>query len=345
LDELPRRLDGVGISGPGVHGPLACKRNARLASTLLSVVGTTMLARLGFVASVLSEGLSTSRTCRLKNATPERLRALAEENLATLDRVVSFLAAHQIRLYRITSNLIPFASHPVNTLRWWEEFEGHFTALGRRFRSADIRVSMHPGQFTVLNSPNPAIVAAAVAELEYHARVLDLLGADPSGKIVLHIGGLYGGTEAAAMDRFCAVASALPREVLRRLVIENDDRLFNAEEALTVAHRVGVPVVFDWLHHHANPCATAVEQVLPLIFATWKREDGRPKVHLSSQASDGPPGAHAADIKASDALAFFSALPPGPFDCMLEAKNKDRALLKLRTALRRRGIVESDAPI
>jgi hypothetical protein len=44
----------------------------------------------------------------------------------------------------------------------------------------------------------------------------------------------------------------------------------------------------------------------------------------------------------ADALAFFEVLPPLPFDCMLEAKQKDRALLRLRAALRRRGVVETD---
>lgn len=148
--------------------------------------------------------------------------------------------------------------------------------LGRRLRALGVRVSTHPGQFTVLNSPTPAIVTAAIAELEYHARLLDTIGADTSAKIVVHIGGLYAGTETAAMDRFCSVASRLPDAVLRRLVLENDDRLFDAEEVLSAAHRLCVPVVFDWLHHNANPCRASLSEVLPAIFATWKPEDGGP---------------------------------------------------------------------
>jgi len=301
-----------------------------------------MLGRLGFVASVLTEDITTSRTCRLRNATRGRIRELIRENLDSLERIIAFLERRRILLYRITSNLIPFASHAVNELRWWDEFAGDLDALGRRFRAAGIRVSTHPGQFTVLNSPTPGIVKAAVAELEYHARLLDLLGADASSKIVLHIGGLYGGSEAAAMERFCAVASQLPAAILRRLVVENDDRLFDAEEALWVARRVRVPMVFDWLHHQANPCDAPLGEVLPAIFDTWRQEDGRPKIHLSSQAPGALPGAHAPFIDPADALACFAALPDRPFDCMLEAKEKDRALLRLRDDLRRRGVVEAD---
>ena len=98
-----------------------------------------------------------------------------------------------------------------------------------------------------------------------------------------------------------------------------------------------MPVVFDWLHHNANPCRTPLDEVLPAIFETWTTKDGPPKVHLSSQAGDGPVGAHADFVDPADALAFFAVTPPQPFDCMLEAKEKDRALLRLRT----RGVTEA----
>lgn len=300
-----------------------------------------MLAHLGFVASVLTEDLSTSRTCRLRNATPERLRALTEANLLALEQVLVFLERRRIQLYRISSNLIPFASHPINAAAWWDEYAGTFQRLGARLRALGIRVSTHPGQYTVLNSPGASIVRAAVDELVYHAKLLDALETDASCKIVLHVGGLYGGTERAAMDRFTSVAKTLPPAVRRRLVVENDDRLFDAEEVLEVARAVGIPVVFDSLHHRANPCSRPIERVLPEIFATWGPQDGRPKVHLSSQAAGGPPGAHADYIDPKDFLAFMDAAPPRPFDCMLEAKQKDRALLRLRAALRRRGIIEA----
>lgn len=300
-----------------------------------------MLARLGFVASVLSENLTTSRTCRLSNATPLRLRELTAGNLAALDQVLTFLDRNDIRLYRVSSNIIPFASHPISTVRWWKEFASDFRHLAARIRRLGVRVSMHPGQYTVLNSPSAAIVKAAVAELVYQARLLDALGTDTSSKIVIHVGGLYGGTESEAMARFIERARTLPSNVLDRLVIENDDRLFDADEVLVVHRELGIPVVFDWLHHQANPCARPVTDVLNEIFGTWKAADGRPKIHMSSQADGGPSGAHADDVAARDVLAFLRVAPDTPFDCMLEAKEKDRALLRLRKSLRRHGVVET----
>ena len=300
-----------------------------------------MLARLGFVASVLSEDLSTSRTCRLRNASEARIRELIAENLTALDRVVSFLRRHRVHLYRISSNLIPFASHRVNTVRWWDDYAEMLSRLGARLRRGGIRVSTHPGQYTVLNSPTHAIVAAARAELVYHARLLDALGAGAECKIVVHVGGLYGASEAEAMDRFVSTAVTLPDRVRRRLVVENDDRLFDADEALAVGRAAGLPVVFDWLHHRANPCRRPVADVLTEIFATWSAADGVPKIHLSSQAAGGPVGAHADFVDPRDMMAFLQVAPAMPFDCMLEAKQKDRALLRLRDELEARGIVEA----
>ena len=298
-----------------------------------------MLNRLGFVASVLGEDLTTSRTCRLANATPLRLRELTAQNLATLDQVITFMERHDIRLYRISSNIIPFASHPINTIRWWEEFAPDFRHLGKRLRELGIRVSTHPGQYTVLNSPTPSIVTAAVAELVYQARLLDALGADRSCKIIIHGGGLYGASEEVALGRFVERARELPKEVLERLVIENDDRLFDADEVLGVSRQVRIPVVFDWLHHNANPCSRPIKRVLKEVFATWGPDDGPPKIHLSSQADDAPAGAHADYVSADDMQDFLRVAPRVRFDCMLEAKQKDRALLRLREELAERGVL------
>jgi UV DNA damage endonuclease len=293
----------------------------------------------------LSENLSTSRTCRLRNAGAGCPRDLIVENLTSLDRVASLLDRHRILLYRISSNLIPFASHRVNNLPWRDEFAETIAQIGARLRRQRVRVSTRPGQYTVLNSPQLTVVRVAVSELVYHATLLDALDADTTCKIVVHVGGLYGGSDQAAMTRFVNVTNTLPEAVRRRLVVENDDRLFDADEVLQVGRAAGIPVVFDWLHHQANPCRRPLSEVLLEIFGTWKAADGRPKVHLSSQARGGPVGAHARFVDVRDAIAFFEVAPPAPFDCMLEAKDKDRALLRLRDELRAHGIVETDVNV
>jgi UV DNA damage endonuclease len=297
-----------------------------------------VLRRLGYVATALTIDATTSRTCRLRNATPVRLRELIDANLRALDDIIRFNARERIRLYRISSGLIPFGSHAMNTVRWWEEFADCFRDIGRRIRAARIRVSMHPGQYTLLNSPDPAITAASRADLEYHARVLDLLGS-PDGKLVLHVGGLYG-NRMEAIERFIQQVELLPQHVRRRLVVENDDRLFTALDVLAISERTGLPVVFDWLHYQSNPGPGLPRDLIAMCFATWSARDGFPKVHISSQAAGAPLGAHADWVSPDDVLRFIDEAPRVPFDCMLEAKEKDRALLRLRRELAALGVLE-----
>jgi len=302
-----------------------------------------VLRHLGYVAAALTLDASTAQTCRLANATPARLRSLLASNLDNLERVLAFNADRGIRLYRISSDVVPFASHPVNRLRWWRSFGPQLHRIGAFVRRHRMRVSMHPGQFTVLNSVSPVVVRASVLELVWHARFLDALGTDAASKIVIHVGGMADGPD-AAMERFVRVAGTLPQAVRRRLIVENDERLFTAEHVLSVSRATGLPVVFDWLHHRANPgsarTAAAAARVVAACFDTWRADDGIPKIHLSSQARGARRGRHGDWVRPSDLLSFLAVAPPRPFDCMIEAKKKDLALFRLRRQLARAGVVE-----
>jgi UV DNA damage endonuclease len=303
-----------------------------------------VLRHLGFVAMALGIDANTARTCRLRNANPGRLRELIGSNLCELESVLTYCAEREIHLYRISSDLIPFASHPINAIPWWEEFADRFERLGALIRRHAIRVSMHPGQFTVLNSTNPDVVTSSIAEVGWHVRLLDALGTGPSSKIVLHIGGAFGDKN-AAMARFAAVVADLPEGYRRRIVVENDEHVFSVEDALEVSARTSLPVIYDNLHDAIHSGRHNVPgHLLSEVFSTWGEDDGPPKIHISTQALGGRPGQHADEIDPEDVLRVLDAAPPGrAFDAMLECKKKDLALLALREALRSRGVGESGA--
>jgi UV DNA damage endonuclease len=190
---------------------------------------------------------------------------------------------------------------------------------------------MHPGQYTVLNSPRDEVVARAVDELVYHATFLDLV-APAEGSITLHLGGAYGDRE-RAKGTVVENARRLPHAVLRRLCLEHDDRIFDLDDALEVAQAVGLPVIFDLHHHrslHRRPDWRAdLGPLLEAVVATWR---GRvPKFHLSSARAPGQT-AHADYVHDDDfalALEVFGAVGGDrPYDLMLEAKEKDRAVLR-----------------
>ena len=131
---------------------------------------------------------TSARTVRLANATPERLRELIASNLDALEVILRWNAEHDIRVFRVTSNIVPVASHPANTLAWWDEFGERLEEIGSLVRGEQLALSTHPGQYTVLGSARPEVVAAAVDEVEYHARLFDAMGL-PDPHIVVHVTG------------------------------------------------------------------------------------------------------------------------------------------------------------
>ena len=294
------------------------------------------MIRLGY-ACVNTKLPSPNRTCRLKNVTPEKILELAPVNLHALEGILQWNAAHDIGLFRITSDLIPFGSHPVNTVPWRRILGRHFARIGSFIRQNGLRVSMHPGQFTVLNSPRPEVVQSSVKELAYHTAVLDALGVNDSHKIVIHLGGVYD-DKAASFGRFIETCKNLGRRILARLVIENDERCYNIADALTASRAIGIPVVFDVFHHSWNPALEqhSLRTLIELARKTWRKQDGRVKIHYSNQWPGEPAGTHSRTISVQKFFDFYEIVQDLDVDIMLEVKDKQESVLKLRKFLRAR---------
>lgn len=287
------------------------------------------MIRVGYACLALCVPGTELRSCTLRTATPERLRQVIAHNLEALRRLIAYNAENGIGLFRISSDLIPFGSSIYNTLDWGVEFADMFTEIGEEIARAGIRVSMHPGQYTVLNSPDPDVVERAAADLMYHEKVLHLLHTDCSGKIILHVGGAYG-DKAAAVERFYENWARLSDRVRSRVVLENDERLYNIADVLKLTDRLGIPAVFDNLHHALNP---PEEHAPPAEWIrrcaeTWRRADGRQKIHYSQQSTDGRPGAHSRTIAPGPFLTFCEPLSQLDLDMMLEVKDKNLSALK-----------------
>ncbi len=288
--------------------------------------------RIGY-ACVNTQLPSSARTVRLANATPERLLELADANLDALEAILRWNDAHGIQVFRVTSNLIPLASHPVNTVAWWDELEGRFAELADLVARTGARLSTHPGQYTVLSSPREPVVSASVAELEYHDRLLSALGLDRSHKIVLHVGSGAAEPEAAAR-RFSAGFARLSPGAQARLVLENDER-WPLDRVLPLAAELGTPVVFDAFHHELAPSAEdlAVRDAVLAAAETWRPDDGRQEVHFSTQEPGKRPGAHAESLDLHAFEAFVEAVGDLPLDCVLEVKDKEQSVLRARSAV------------
>lgn len=273
------------------------------------------------------------RTCTMKNAEPNVLLSLIQSNLEALDKIIDYNIQNGIKLFRISSDIIPFGSHPVNKLKWWEIFNDKLNEISRKAITNGIRLSMHPGQYTVLNSPDGSAAERAVEDLRYHARLLDAMGLGKEHKIVLHVGGIYG-DKTAAMKRFIKRYRCLDENIRQRLVIENDDRQYTIFDVLSIGESESIPVVFDNLHHQVNPDNTC--SVIEWIFAcanTWKSEDGLQKLHYSQQDAGKRPGSHSVTLDVGEFLQFYTDIRNRDVDIMVEVKDKNLSAIKCINAV------------
>lgn len=264
-----------------------------------------------------------------KNATPQKLQELIEHNLDTLLAMLRYNVENDIHMFRISSDIIPFGSSPVNTLAWTDLFAEKLAEIGQMAMQHNIRLSMHPGQYTVLNSPDEDVARRAVEDLAYHTAFLDALGLSPAHKIILHIGGVYG-NKPAAIHRFIANYHTLAPSIKARLIIENDDKLYTIEDVLQVSHIAHIPVVFDNLHHAINHVPNNPGELhwLAECKKTWGPADGPQKMHYSQQAADKKRGSHSATIAIGEFMAFYTALQREDIDIMLEVKDKNLSAIK-----------------
>ena len=313
--------------------------------------------RLGFAVKVLGKpGLKSNDSRRWQSGPHLRV------SIEYLHRIFDYLAEQKITMYRISSEIAPYITHPdlPQFHDQLSECQDELAALGERARALDLRLSMHPSQYIVLNSPVESVYESSVRDFIYHSNFLDALGLGPEAVIVTHGGGVYG-DKATAMDRFVERYKRLPESVLQRLVLENDEKSYSVPDILSINERTGIPLVVDNLHHAVNNTGNlSNREATEACVCTWRR-GVRPKIHYSTprtedrlvsrrnrktgevtQVRSAPLASQHADcVNADEFVAFLGETASLEYDVMLEAKQKDLALLSLRSELARRGISSS----
>lgn len=293
--------------------------------------------RLAFAVKIVGKtGLRSHDTRRWQSKPHLRV------SLGYLDTIFDYLAETHIRMYRMASDLAPYLTKAdlPEQHQQIEEATGDLQRIGQRANDLGLRLSLHPSQYIVLNTPDGRVLDTALRTFTSHAAILDGMGLGHEHKIITHVGGLYN-DRPTALARFAERYEQLPDNVRARLVLENDDRLFPVEDVLWLHQRTGIPIVFDWLHHVAlNPAGIDPIEAARRCLATWPDRQ-RQKLHFSTVAGGITPGKaapHAGYIDPVDIIPFLHGLADLTFDVMLEAKQKDLALLQLRSDLQHAGL-------
>ncbi|MBD3193983.1 MAG: UV DNA damage repair endonuclease UvsE [Candidatus Lokiarchaeota archaeon] len=284
--------------------------------------------KIGYPCINLSLECRSSHTFRLKNYSKEKLKKTVKSNLKCLLETLKYNINHKILFFRITSDLVPFASHQIMDFNWKKHFSKEFSEIGNFIKKKNIRITMHPGQYTVLNSNNEGVYKRSLEELIYHIDVLDLMKLDKSCKVQLHVGGVYGEKE-NSLNRFIERYHSLSNNIKERLVIENDDKSYNLKDCLQIYRETQIPIIFDVYHHMCNNSGESIEEAFQLISHTWEKEDGIPIIHYSSEHPHKGKPSHSEHIDLKDFAEFIQKTNIFDYDLMLEIKDKEQSALRV----------------
>ena len=307
--------------------------------------------RLGFAVKVMGQpGLKSNDTRRWQQNPHLRV------SLGYLAEIFAYLRKHRIHMYRMGSDLAPYATHPTMPQfhSMVRDSAADLATLGRLAREADIRLSFHPSQFIVLNSENDELTRKSMWDLDSQAEILDRMEAGPEAILVVHVGGAYG-DRASGCERWIRNWSRLSEPVQRRLVLENDDIRFSSADVLKIHEGTGVKCVFDYQHHWCfNPEGLPLLETLQRFAATWPA-GVRPKTHYSCARTEmrelkrrnrktgkleivlQPPiwTGHADYNNPFETIPFLRSIAGIDTDVMLESKAKDLSLIRLRNDIAR----------
>ncbi|MCG6946891.1 MAG: UV DNA damage repair endonuclease UvsE [Deltaproteobacteria bacterium] len=290
--------------------------------------------KLGYPCINRGIGCTANSTFRLASYSEERLIQKVENNLDCLFQILQYNVQNGFYFFRISSDLVPFASHPVCTVDWASHFRGQFRKIGEFIQEHNIRISMHPDQFVVINAQKDDVVERSVKELEYHCTVLDEMALNSTAKIQIHVGGVYG-DKRSAINRFVERYSSLSKSLKSRLVIENDDRSYSLKDCLSVHQKIGIPILFDAFHHQCLNNGETLRQGLQHSGTTWKKSDGIPMIDYSSQQRGQRSGSHAKTLNIALFKKFLLETKGLDFDLMLEIKDKEASAFKALKILRK----------
>lgn len=238
--------------------------------------------RLGFPVKVMGKPGLKSQDTRRWQKNPH-----LKCSLELLDGVLDYLKAEKLEMYRLSSDIAPYATHPdlPQFHNMVAESDAELSAFGAKARGYDVRLSFHPSQYVLLNSPDPELTRKSIWDLASQAEMLDRMELDDEAVMITHVGGVYDDHE-ASRARWIAGWEQCPEHVRRRLVLENDDIRFSAADVLWIHERTGVRLIFDYQHFWClNPERLELRATLEQFLATWPA-GVRPKIHFSSPRTE-----------------------------------------------------------
>ena len=278
-----------------------------------------------------------SRSVILKTITEKGIDNLKNKIIQNLNDILLMMDWNEkngIKVFRLSSDLFPHKSNPKAPDYDFDFAKDLLLQIGKKSKDLNQRLTFHPGQYNVIGTPNTEAFDKTILDLKYHADVLDLMGVNENSVIVIHGGGFYNDLD-LTKNRWCKQYYMLPKNVQRRIVLENCEKCFSIIDCLDISKKIGIPVVFDTHHFecykllHPNKEFNNPEYYIPAILETWKLRNIKPKFHVSEQGS-GKCGHHSDYIETiPEYLLDIPTKYNVNIDIMIEAKMKEQSIFKL----------------
>jgi UV DNA damage endonuclease len=289
------------------------------------------------------------------------LTNMGKENLEAMYKIIAWSKNNNIFFYRISSDILPHVNNSRIKQHMLEKhYLDYFTLnfassiifeIGKYVQKYNIRLSMHPDHYNQLATKTQSVLDNTFTDLYWQARLLDMLeiGADAylkyskidtpndiktGGTLCIHMGGTFK-DKTESIKRWKNNFKKLPKNIQNRCCLENCEKGYCVEDLLPVCQELNIPLIFDfnhyncWAYYHSdNPEQKPISELLPFILNTWKVVNKIPKFHLSDQAEDKKVGAHH-DYVENIPEQLLNLMGKLDFDIMIEAKQKELAVLKL----------------
>lgn len=240
---------------------------------------------------------------QIRDVAVNRLWNIMQHNTASALRLVGFVGAlpRGQRMLRLSSDQLPAYTHP--DWAWFyrrndvvDFLSREYAKVGDLARELDVRLSMHPGQFTVLGSDRADVVDRSIEDMEYHAQIAEWMGYGQKFqdfKINIHLSGKLGA------DGFRDAANRLSLRAQRMMTIENDEFASGLDDILALGDRFAL--VFDTHHHfiHSNEFVSPNDDRYQRVIDSWRGV--RPVIHYSVSREEYMEN-HAPDVLPNAAL-------------------------------------------
>jgi UV DNA damage endonuclease len=274
----------------------------------------------------------TLRISTLKTKGIEYVKKLALNNLRDLLLTLEWNVKNNIFFMRMSSDMFPFASH--SEYKYSLDFADNLLKqIGEYAIKNNIRLTMHPGQYNVLSSPNESVIINTINDLNHHCDIMDRMGLNKDSVMIIHGGGVYKNKK-ESLKRLEENILKLPTNTKNRLVLENCEMSYCLHDLIDISEKLQIPIVMDFHHDSIYPSDNPIEYYFERVFKVWTNRCIKPKVHVSNSI----PGITNKDTKTkrrkhSDYIQYLheSLLTINiEIDVMLECKMKEQAIFKLR---------------